>query len=70
MKAPRKVQKKRPASCDLLVRPAKSPTMPTEPRMIPLTRKAHKESTDPCLTNVKTMRHAPNNCNNQLDEVE
>ena len=60
MKPPRKAQKKRPASCDLLVRPARRPMMPTEPRMIPLMRKAHR-STDPCLTNVKTMRHAPNN---------
>ena len=61
MNPPRKAQKKSPASCDLLVRPARSPMMPTDPRMIPLMRKAHREFTVPCLTNVKTMRHAPNN---------
>ena len=37
--------------------------MATEARMIPLMRKAHREFTVPCLTNVKTMRHAPNNYN-------
>ena len=61
MKPPRKAQKKSPASCDLLVRPARSPIMPTDARMIPLMRKAHRECTVPCLTKVKTMRHAPNN---------
>ena len=44
--------------------------MPTDPRMIPLMRKAHRELTVPCLTKVKTMRHAPNICNNKLDRVK
>ena len=41
--------------------------IPTDPRMIPLMRKAHRELTVPCLTKVKTMRHAPNICNNKLE---
>ena len=63
----KETQKKRPASCDLRVRPARSPTMPTAMRMIPLMRKAHREFTVPCLTKVKTMRQIPNICNNKLE---